>query len=333
MHACVTYSHVGSWYTMEGENPPLASKVPFVFWQGHLQSFFMGILFLLAGYFAHGSLERRGPAGFLRERLFRLGLPALLYMAALHPLIVFVLNPGGYDHGPLARAYLRYLVSGRFLGGSGPMWFAVALLAFSAVLAAWRVLRRPAPAVGAPRRRRAGPLRDRGLGRRPGGCDLPRPHGAADRLLRPQHAALLLSPIHARLRRGGSGRAPWMASAPRALRACPPVRLGGALPGAGAPGRRHRRKRSPAGREHPGPEGRLAPRVARLLLLGTALRHRPRARRPRLLLGQAGQADAALALAERALLRGLPPASAAPRPPRGRCFARWKRASFRGCCS
>ena len=147
MHACVTYSHVGSWYTMEGVDPPLASKVPFVFWQGHLQSFFMGILFLLAGYFAHGSLERRGPAGFVRERLFRLGLPALLYMVALNPLIEFVINPGGYDRGPLASAYVRYLASGRFLGGSGPMWFAVALLAFSVALAGWRALR-PAPAAG-----------------------------------------------------------------------------------------------------------------------------------------------------------------------------------------
>ncbi|HEY5080058.1 MAG TPA: acyltransferase [Opitutaceae bacterium] len=145
MHACVTYSHVGSWYTMEGKDPPLASKVPFVFWQGHLQSFFMGILFLVAGYFAQGSLERRGPAGFVRERLFRLGLPSLLYMLAIHPLIVLVINPGGYDHGPLARAYLDYLSSGRFLVGSGPMWFAVALLGFSCAFAGWRALR-PQPA-------------------------------------------------------------------------------------------------------------------------------------------------------------------------------------------
>ena len=141
MHACVTYSHVGSWYVMEGPEPPLVNKVAFLFWQGHLQSFFMGILFLLAGYFADGSLRRRGPSGFVRERLVRLGLPTLLYMLALHPLIVFVINANGDAYGPLAGVYTRYLLTGRFLGGSGPMWFAAALLIFSATLAGWRSIR------------------------------------------------------------------------------------------------------------------------------------------------------------------------------------------------
>lgn len=146
MHACVTYSHVGSWYVMEGPEPAPIDKLVFVLWQGHLQSFFMGVLFLVAGYFAHGSLGRRGAAGFMRERLFRLGLPMLLYMVVINPLIVFVINAGGDDFGPLPRAYLRYLVRGRFLGGSGPMWFAAALLAFCAALAAWRRVRPPAAA-------------------------------------------------------------------------------------------------------------------------------------------------------------------------------------------
>jgi peptidoglycan/LPS O-acetylase OafA/YrhL len=141
MHTCVTYSHVGSWYVTERPDPPLVTKIAFLFWQGHLQAFFMGILFLLGGYFAHGSLRRRGTAGFLRERLMRLGAPTLLYMAVLHPLIIFVINPWGSDHGPLPAAYLGYLLSGRFLSGTGPMWFAAALLLFSAALAGWRLIR------------------------------------------------------------------------------------------------------------------------------------------------------------------------------------------------
>jgi glucans biosynthesis protein C len=146
MHACVTYSHVGGWYIKEGPEPLLLDKVAFVFWQGHLQSFFMGILFLIAGYFAQGSLGRRGPAGFMQERLVRLGLPTLLYMLAIHPLIVFVINPYGNAYGSLARAYARYLLSGSFLSGSGPMWFAAALLVFSALFAGWRLLRPEPPA-------------------------------------------------------------------------------------------------------------------------------------------------------------------------------------------
>ncbi len=146
MHACVTYSHVGDWYMMSEPEPTMAAKVPFIVWQSLLQSFFMGLLFFLAGYFAAGSLARRGPGGFARERLVRLGLPALLYMLVIHPFILLALNPWDHDFGPPAAFYARYLVSGSFLGSSGPLWFAVALLLFSLALAGATHLRPAAPA-------------------------------------------------------------------------------------------------------------------------------------------------------------------------------------------
>ena len=146
MHACVTYSHVGDWYMMAEPEPTMAAKVPFIVWQGLLQSFFMGLLFFLAAYFASGSLARRGPGSFVRERLMRLGLPALLYMLLIHPFILLGLNPWNYNFGPPAAFYTGYLASGRFLGSSGPLWFAVALLLFSLALAAWPRLRPTAPA-------------------------------------------------------------------------------------------------------------------------------------------------------------------------------------------
>ncbi|MDI1250296.1 MAG: acyltransferase [Lacunisphaera sp.] len=141
MHACVTYSHVGDWYMMADPEPTMAAKVPFIIWQSMLQSFFMGLLFFVSAYFAAGSLARRGPGGFARERLVRLGLPALLYMLAIHPFILLGLNPWHHDFGPPAKFYLGYLASGRFLGSSGPLWFAVALLLFCLALAAWTRLR------------------------------------------------------------------------------------------------------------------------------------------------------------------------------------------------
>lgn len=143
MHACVTYSHVGSWYRMEDLEPAMPVKIAFMFWQGHLQSFFMGFLFFLAGVFAHQSLERRGPGSFLHERFRRLGLPSLLYMLLIHPFMVYVLlgHPHVADGPSLAVLYGRYLASGRVFSGSGPMWFALALLVFCAVLAVVRILK------------------------------------------------------------------------------------------------------------------------------------------------------------------------------------------------
>ena len=143
LHACVTYSHVGDWYFMSAHEPTLAEKVPFILWEGHLQAFFMGLLFFISGYFAHGSLARRGPSCFIRERLFRLGLPVLFYMLAIHPFILLALNPWQYNFGPPGAYYLKYLRSGRFLGSTGPLWFAVALLLFCLVFAGWRSLGRP----------------------------------------------------------------------------------------------------------------------------------------------------------------------------------------------
>ncbi len=140
MHACVTYSHLGGWYWMEEPEPTMPVKIVFIFWQAHLQAFFMGLLFFLAGVFAHRSLERRGSGKFLRERGRRLGLPSLLYVLLIHPFMVYVLL--GYPHVPdrpsFAVLYVNYLASGRAFSGSGPMWFALALLFFSAVLAGVR---------------------------------------------------------------------------------------------------------------------------------------------------------------------------------------------------
>jgi glucan biosynthesis protein C len=141
MHACVTYSHVGDWYAMSAQEPSLTRKLPFIVWQGHLQSFFMGLLFFVSGYFAEGSLARRGPGAFVRERLMRLGLPTLFYMLVIHPFILLALNPWHADFGPPFAFYVRYLRSGRFLSSSGPLWFALALLLFSLVLVACRALR------------------------------------------------------------------------------------------------------------------------------------------------------------------------------------------------
>ena len=158
IHCCVTYSYVGSWYVNDGPERSLTAKLPFILWEFHLQAFFMGLLFFLAGIFADGAIRRRGPGLFLRERLLRLGLPSLLYMVFLQPLIVCGLLAHSTLPGDPTRLalYVRYLTTTRVLRGNGPMWFALALLFFSAVLALWRSfsplktthLSHPAPGVG-----------------------------------------------------------------------------------------------------------------------------------------------------------------------------------------
>jgi glucans biosynthesis protein C len=145
MHSNVTYSGLGGWYYKEGSPGTLdtPSLVLFGFYGSFTQAWFMGLMFFLAAYFAARSLPRKGTGAFIKERLFRLGVPLLVYMLVIEPIIgYFLMN---YDNvraqaGPL-QAWLGYLASFRWLGATGPLWFVEALLLFTLPYAAYRALR------------------------------------------------------------------------------------------------------------------------------------------------------------------------------------------------
>jgi glucan biosynthesis protein C len=143
MHAAVTYSGHGSWYVKESAQLGLAQDLTFVTYQVFLQSFFMGFLFFIAGYFVPGAFDKKGPLRFLKDRGYRLGLPALLFMLVINPLTLY------YAAGILDKndgffgAYGRYISKGYVLYGTGPLWFCVALLFFCLVYAGYRALFRP----------------------------------------------------------------------------------------------------------------------------------------------------------------------------------------------
>jgi len=99
----------------------------------------MALLFLIAGYFAASSLDAKGARSFLAGRLYRLGLPTLLYIAAIGPLTEYFLARSWRTDG-FGHEMALYVTRGRLLSGSGPMWFCVALLIFSGAYAAWRAL-------------------------------------------------------------------------------------------------------------------------------------------------------------------------------------------------
>ena len=150
MHAAVTYSHLGSWYYVE-DSPvgPIQAGI-FATYQATLQSFFMGFLFFIAGYFVPGAYDKKGPGKFLGDRAFRLGIPLLLYVFILQPVAVYCMS---LFHGPdtapqgFLHLYGRYISTGRWLGGTGPLWFCEALLIFCLGYALFRVFARMAPGI------------------------------------------------------------------------------------------------------------------------------------------------------------------------------------------
>jgi len=139
-HACVTYSHVGSWFVMSKSEPSFGAKLVFILWEGHAQAFFMGLLFFISAYFAEQSLNRKGPAAFLKERWMRLGMPTLFFMLVIQPFIIIVLKPWYEPVDAITTFYRGYISSGRFISATGPMWFAFALLIFCVLLVAWRAV-------------------------------------------------------------------------------------------------------------------------------------------------------------------------------------------------
>lgn len=133
MHAAVTYSHFGSWYYNAPTEPGMIEKLIFGLFQSHLQAFFMGLLFLLAGYFTPGAYDRKGFGRFLGDRFLRLMVPALIYVFLIHDMMGhFLLH---WHHESFIASYRYYIVHGDFADGTGPMWFVVVLFVFSVLYA------------------------------------------------------------------------------------------------------------------------------------------------------------------------------------------------------
>ena len=154
-------------------------------------SFFMPLMFLLAGLFVWPSLVRKGAGPYLRGRVLRLGLPFAVASVTLMPLAYY----------PSFRMTGAAVGFGRFwseavLAGpwpSGPPWFIAVLLAFDFGAAAFYALTWRHRGIVA----RTGPLR-------PGAC-----FG----LLAALSAAVYLPPLYA------FGPARWLAFGPFAVQA------------------------------------------------------------------------------------------------------------------
>jgi surface polysaccharide O-acyltransferase-like enzyme len=134
MHASVCYSGIGGWYYKEGTMETLGTVelVLFAFLQSYTQAWFLGILFFISAYFAAAGFAKKGRTAFVKERLFRLGIPLLIYMFVIAPFIRFTLLEKIAGSGQVANpaAYIRYLLQFEWFGETGPLWFNEALIVF-----------------------------------------------------------------------------------------------------------------------------------------------------------------------------------------------------------
>jgi surface polysaccharide O-acyltransferase-like enzyme len=138
IHSAITYSGIGGWYYKENlqENLNVIELSFFGILESFTQAWFMGILFFIAAFLAAGSIDKRGPVAFIKERLFRLGIPLLFYVFFIAPFIYFIiLEKKAITWPSLLNNYKNYISSSILLASTGPLWFAEVLLFFSIIYA------------------------------------------------------------------------------------------------------------------------------------------------------------------------------------------------------
>jgi hypothetical protein len=96
-------------------------------------SFFMAAMFFLSGLFVWPSLQRKGTGWFLRDRLWRLGLPFMVCALILMPLAYYAVELRQHPDIAFAAFWWKTVTVGPW--PSGPAWFVWVLLALDVVAA------------------------------------------------------------------------------------------------------------------------------------------------------------------------------------------------------
>jgi hypothetical protein len=141
-HFAIGYGAPGGfWYS---ENGPMSdvSEILLTLFVAINQAFFMGFFFMISSYFSPGSIDRKGAGAYFKDRLKRLGLPILLYMLVIAPLLSY-----GSEriHGSNVSlgGHLSLIYSSVGNLGVAQLWFVAALLFFAIVHVLWRLFAKP----------------------------------------------------------------------------------------------------------------------------------------------------------------------------------------------
>ena len=132
-HAAMSYNIWGeSFYIFYEPSKPIAALVLFC------SPWFMPLMFLLAGVSARFSLKKRGYIGFIKERFIKLGIPFILGLLLINPVLSFFgdVTNNGYS-GNYFEHYKIFFTRITDLSGNdggfaiGHLWFILALIIIS----------------------------------------------------------------------------------------------------------------------------------------------------------------------------------------------------------
>ena len=130
-HTMITYGASGSWYFKDPNTDEFTSIILTIFAVLD-QGFFMALFFFISAYFVPGSYDRKGARKFLKDRFIRLGIPLIIYVIIVNPLILYLLYILPNQGISFFEYYLTYFQSVEafldYIGGNGPLWFVLMLL-------------------------------------------------------------------------------------------------------------------------------------------------------------------------------------------------------------
>jgi hypothetical protein len=113
------------WYVRNG-TPDLATSYVSTWFVGILRPWLLGVFFLVTGAIA-AKLYQWKNQGFVESRFVKLGIPSLLYIVLVNPLLVYAGKNGTTTFASFVTdEFLRFKII-----GTGPLWFAIILLACS----------------------------------------------------------------------------------------------------------------------------------------------------------------------------------------------------------
>jgi glucan biosynthesis protein C len=114
-------------------------------------SFFMGLLFLISGYFTAAAFARKGASRFLKERLRRIGIPLAFFALVLN---LFISYAASGARGSFAEYLLRpWRWEGQMVYAH--LWFLGHLLVYALVYALWKTIFKAAGSAGESARSKA----------------------------------------------------------------------------------------------------------------------------------------------------------------------------------
>jgi glucan biosynthesis protein C len=141
-HSAQPYGPGGGWWIASDPNQTTIDFIVLGLFMAFNMSFFMGLFFMISAYFLPASLERKGPEKFMKDRLVKLGMPILIFMFGIFPIMGYLLHNSDQ---PIINFYLSYIniFNPQSRLSVGHLWFLVMLLLFSAVYVAYWLFNKP----------------------------------------------------------------------------------------------------------------------------------------------------------------------------------------------